>query len=174
MRGHAGDQAVEETYTCHRCGEQAEKHGNLLWYCVCSSHPVKVEPLKSGRLTTLEHVLVVLCAVYSVGVILNLAAVHLYGGMPVYVHGIADGTALDAHHVAGYSIIGDYIPFGGWQLSPGDVLMYVGVFLLTILLIAYVVSGGLHRRMSHERWRQVGLLVMAAAVFYMAVQVLWS
>ena len=32
-----------ETYICHRCGKQAVKHGNLLWYCVCSSYPVKIE-----------------------------------------------------------------------------------------------------------------------------------
>lgn len=35
---------AREQRACPRCGGVAEKHGNRLWYCSCSSYPVIIEP----------------------------------------------------------------------------------------------------------------------------------
>ena len=102
--------------------------------------------VKTRARTRTERALAWASLMYLIGLILNWFAFHIYGRMPVYYPAIPDGVIIDARHVSGFSFIGDYILIGRQLLSPGDVLLYIGMFSVSVLLIAYVVSNQAHHR----------------------------
>jgi hypothetical protein len=102
--------------------------------------------MTAGPMTRTEKGVCWSVVAYCAGFVMNTMTGLFYGAMPVYLRGVPAGMVLDPRHVTGFSIIGDYIPLGGFLMSPGDLLLYGGLIASWGFFIGWLASGQLSRR----------------------------